>query len=113
MTLNFHKEIKELKEKLKKSQDTLVDFKTSYRKLQDRIDVLHKLRYDEKEQIDFLGHSINEVLTKLDSGINIIDIKDVKLLKNIEILVLINNAINQIKDSIDKRLLDFKKIDII
>ncbi|MFX1442481.1 MAG: hypothetical protein ACFFHV_03615 [Promethearchaeota archaeon] len=110
MSVNFHQEIKELKEKLKKSEDTLVAFKTSYRKMQDRIDLQHKLMYAEKEQISLLIYSINEILDNLDSGINKIDVNNLKILKNVESLMLINTVLNQIKDIIAKKMVDLKKM---
>ena len=110
MSLNFHQEIKDLKEKLNNCQNKLVNFQTSYRKMQDRIDDLHKSNYAEKEYIRLLINSVNEILTKLDSNMHNIDIEDIKKLRNIEALILINNAMNQIKEDIDKKLLELKKM---
>ena len=113
MTVNFHQEIRDLKEKLNECQNSLVNFKTSYRKMQDTIDVFHKSMYTEKEQIRLLIHTINEILTKLDLDIDKIDLEDVKRLKNIESLILIGSALNQIENNIEKILVDYKKIDMI
>lgn len=113
MTVNFHQEIRDLKEKLNDCQYSLVNFKTSYRKMQDSIDGFHKTIYAEKEQIRLLIHTINEILIKLDLDINKIDLEDVKRLKNIESLIFIGNALNLIENNIDKILVDYKKIDMI
>lgn len=113
MTVNFHEEIKNLKEKLNDCQNSLVTFKTSYRKMQDTIDDFHKSMYSEKEQIRHLINTINEILIKLNLDLNIINLEDVKKLKNIESLSLIRSALNLIENNIDKILVNNKKIPMI
>ena len=113
MTANFHQEISDLKAKLNECQNSLVTFKTSYRKMQDTIDGLHKTIYSEKDQIRHLIHTINEILGKLDLENYIINLEDVKKLKNIESLLLINSSLNHLENHIDKILVKYKEINML
>lgn len=81
--------------------------------MQDTIDGIHKTRYAEKEQIRHLIHTINEILTKFDLENNMINLEDIKNLKNIESLLLISSSLNHLENHIDKRLVNYKKIDMI
>jgi len=92
MSKNFNETIKELKEKLSESQDSLYSYNLKYRTSQDKIDKLNKIIFSAKSQILELVYILNELLTKIDLSVHKINLDDVKKLDIVETLYLINNA---------------------
>ena len=92
MSKNFNETIKELKEKLSESQDSLYSYNLKYRTSQDKIDKLNKLIFSAKSQLLELVYILNELLTKIDLSVHKINLDDVKKLDIVETLYLINNA---------------------
>jgi len=100
MSKNFHETIKELEEKLGQSLDSLYSFNLKYRTSQDKIDKLNKIVFSIKAQLLELVYAVNELLTKLNLSFHKIKLEDVKMLDNVELLYLINNALRFINTNI-------------
>ncbi len=97
---NFHDTIADLEDELESKINSVVSVNTKYRESQDKIDKLNRLFGLEKKKIRHTITLVNELLPKLGLENFTIDPKLPQRLENVELLILINNAIRAINSKL-------------